>query len=209
MKISISANFAIGLIWSLHLVGFLAMQVPFSRHFFEALTPFNLLLCSFLAIKFQETNRSFWIFFFVCFFDAYFLELAGVQTGQVFGKYAYLENLGFKIADVPIIIGINWFLLVFSIGNTLHFLKIPLFLKILLAAFAMTLSDFFIEPVAIEHRWWHWFGQAIPFQNYVAWFFGATFLMTWFYKSDFEKQNPLASHLWAAQMVFFCLHFLV
>ena len=208
-NIKIPYSWSVYLIWSLHLVGFVAMQYPLTRSFFEALTPLNLLICSFFAIYFHEQKtRNFWIWVAICYFFGYFYELLGVKTGLIFGKYAYLDNLGIKIFDIPLIIGLNWFLLAACIAVLFHTFKIPNLLKIIFSALAMTLTDILIEPVAVEHDWWHWFNMPVPFQNYVAWFVGAFFLMTCFFLIPFPKKNTIGLHLWFAQILFFTLHWI-
>jgi putative membrane protein len=42
--------------------------------------------------------------------------MLGVHTGILFGNYKYGNALGLKLNDVPILIGINWFIVVYACG---------------------------------------------------------------------------------------------
>ena len=76
------------------------------------LTPINLMISAAILFYFhQPKNAMFWIWTLGVFQAGYILELLGVTTGRIFGQYLYGNNLGFKIADVPVIIGLNWVML--------------------------------------------------------------------------------------------------
>ena len=46
--------------------------------------------------------------FLIAFAIGFSAELIGVHSGMLFGNYSYGNNLGLKLAEVPLIIGINW-----------------------------------------------------------------------------------------------------
>ena len=46
------------------------------------------------------------------FIFGYSVELIGIKTGLLFGEYSYDTALGFKLLDVPLIIGLNWVIIV-------------------------------------------------------------------------------------------------
>ena len=46
-------------------------------------------------------------------------EAIGVNTGLLFGTYEYGANLGFKIFGVPLIIGVNWTVLIIQLQPSL------------------------------------------------------------------------------------------
>lgn len=87
-----------------------------------------------------------------------------------FGHYSYGETLGFKYEDVPIIIGLNWYLLAYISTDLSARTKFPLFVKVILGALFMTAIDYLIEPIAIRFGFWFWHSGQIPLSNYVGWF---------------------------------------
>jgi putative membrane protein len=178
---------------------------PFSS--FASLTPFNLLLtCGILLYFHKDWNRSFIFFTIICFLIGFFVEIAGVHTGIIFGEYSYGVTLGWKIADVPLTIGINWLILVYSTGIVLSKIQFANWQKALLLALLMTLIDFLIEPVAIRLDFWSWTETIIPVQNYIAWFVVSFLLGYLFFRLEFEKLNPIAKWVLICQILFFFGH---
>uniref|UniRef100_UPI003593F287 carotenoid biosynthesis protein n=1 Tax=Persicitalea sp. TaxID=3100273 RepID=UPI003593F287 len=133
----------------------------------------------------------------------------GVQTGVIFGEYAYGDALGFKIAEVPLVIGTNWLMLSYLCGSVTDRLPVALIAKVLMAAGLMTLLDFVIEPVAIRLDFWQWQGDTIPLQNYLAWYSISAGLFFIYFKMPFRKQNILAPLLLVLQFLFFGLNSLL
>lgn len=82
--------------------------------------------------------------------SGYLIELIGIITGLIFGEYAYGSGLGLKLFDVPLIIGLNWAILVFATAALTQQFLWPTWLKATLAATLMVAYDFFLEPVAIN-----------------------------------------------------------
>ena len=48
------------------------------------------------------------------------VELVGTKTGMLFGDYSYGKVLGPALQGVPLIIGINWFIMMYCCGTTIH-----------------------------------------------------------------------------------------
>jgi len=106
------------------------------------------------------------------------IEIIGVKTGLLFGSYEYGSNLGIKIFEVPVIIGVNWCILTFGAQGVLsRFIKSS-YLKVFLGALLMVSLDLFIEPLCADLDFWYWEFGAAPFKNYVMWFL-ASLLMNW------------------------------
>ena len=84
-----------------------------------------ILFMSFLALVFtRETKgKSFYFFLIICYFISMLTEAIGVNTGLLFGTYEYGANLGFKIFGVPLIIGVNWTVLIISTAAFFNKLK--------------------------------------------------------------------------------------
>ena len=171
-----------------------------------ALTPLNLLISAVAIIhasgKFKDIK--FIGVCLVCWSVGYGVELLGVQTGFPFGEYWYLDVLGRKIGDTPLIIGVNWLMLVLatvSIVNT--FFKANLWLRALLGATLMVSLDFLIEPIAMAYRFWDWKGGIIPIENYIAWWIVAFSLHLLVQKQLKNFTNGTANALFVIQILFF------
>lgn len=132
-----------------------------------------------------------------------FAELIGVNTGYLFGDYVYGNNLGPKIGGVPILIGINWAILVLSCGEIAGLTKLPTFVKALLGGTLMVFLDFFMEPLAPALDFWYWSTPHAPIFNYVTWFVIAFILILLFQKKTTQTNTTLAIHIYLTQLIFF------
>jgi bisanhydrobacterioruberin hydratase len=97
------------------------------------------------------------------------LEIVGVETGMVFGGYDYGSTLGIKLLGVPLIIGLNWVMVVLGAISLMEKFTDYFWHKVLGTAVITTLFDFVMEPVAMKLDYWMWDGGVIPLQNYIAW----------------------------------------
>ncbi|MCP9754111.1 carotenoid biosynthesis protein [Lacihabitans sp. CCS-44] len=199
---------------SMYLAGIIGLSFSSTQTFFQFLTPFHLLSSFVFLILTQENrNTAFWKFVILAVSVGYLIEVLGVKTQMIFGAYEYQSTLGFKILDVPPMIGINWFLMVFCAGIFIE--KITkessnIFLKTALGAIVLTVFDYIAEPVAISQNMWTWTYGTPPLQNYIAWFIVAFVLLFAFFKLKFTKSNPLAIALFIFQIIFFgVLRFLI
>lgn len=189
-----------------HLVGIVGMSLEVSRPYFQLLTPYHLLLSlSFLLFFQKEWNFQFILFAILAFSIGFGSEVMGVHTGFPFGNYAYGPVLGLQLLEVPLLIGINWLLLVYMTGELLHGRIRNDLLASALGAIFMVGIDFLIEPVAITLDFWTWENDIIPISNYLGWF-GIAFIIHIIYrKLAFEKENKISSFLLACLIVFFAL----
>jgi len=44
----------------------------------------------------------------------FLIEVIGVKTGYIFGRYYYGQSLGYHLLSVPLLIGLNWGVLLYS-----------------------------------------------------------------------------------------------
>jgi bisanhydrobacterioruberin hydratase len=194
----------IGVLAILHLVGVLGFLSPW-RTLFLHLTPFHLLLVFGYIFIFQTHRDSTFISFMIfVMITSYLIELVGVQTGLIFGSYTYGEALGFKVGGTPLLIGMLWFLLVYSIGSQLRTWMISPAMKAITGATMMLFIDMFIEPVAIDLGFWSWENDTIPIQNFVAWYFISFIYFLIFFKYHFAP-NRIAPIIYWLQLGFFML----
>jgi bisanhydrobacterioruberin hydratase len=206
-----------------HTIGLVGILF-FDKNLFVQLTPLNLLLSFFLLIYTHENKNKFFYFFMVITtITGIVVEIIGVNTGLLFGNYQYGVVLGPQIKNVPYIIGINWFIVIFSVGITVHTIlnsavkfvaektaEPPKAFKVIsLIVDGATLAVFFdwvIEPVAIKLGFWHWLNDGeIPLYNYASWYIISLLLLVVFHFCKFEKQNKFAVNLLIIQLIFFLL----
>ncbi len=194
----------------MYLAGIIGLNIPQTAQFFRFLTPFNLLVsCGILLYFHKEWNFNILIFSVLTFLIGFFVEVIGVKTGMIFGEYQYETTLGFKILDVPPVIGVNWLLLVYCVGSSFCRVSKPLYFKVLYGALLMTMFDFLAEPIAIRLDMWSWKNVIPPLQNYVGWFITSALLLTLFHNLKFRKDNPIALWLLILQICFFGIQSLI
>jgi putative membrane protein len=212
----------VSLVAVMHLAGALGLAWSVSRPFFVWATPFNLLFASFLLLIFhQKWEQKFFQFSVLCFLVGYGIEVLGVHTGLVFGTYWYGQTLGFKIAEVPLTIGLNWFVLTYCFNYFVFLLfeKINIkikreknkssLIKAFFAASGMVALDYWIEPIAIRYDFWQWSDNIVPIQNYMGWWIVSFFLSYVYHHREIHTKNPLALGLLISQILFFLLgHFI-
>lgn len=197
-------RFSIGLILTMHIFGAVVIGGNLIDNFI-LLTPFNLLISLGLLFWNEENrNKNLLIISILCFSVGLGMEMIGTNTGLVFGEYSYGKTLGFQVGHVPLIIGVNWLMLVYAsaavvnhFGEKLHFV-----VKAALSAALMVFLDFFIEPVAMRYDFWSWAGDIIPIQNYIAWFVIAFGLLLVTHRLMMIKSKT-AIGLFIAQLMFF------
>ena len=211
-----------------HTVGVIGILV-FKSELIIRSTSFNLILCFLLLVWTQENkNIFFWLFVATTLLIGFAVEVIGVNTGLLFGDYNYGDVLGIKWKQVPLVIGVNWFIVLYCSG-----ISVTVFLKIIVKPFKQGLLDkdeipepppvlkaisvisdgatlavifdWLIEPVAVKLGFWQWEGTDVPLYNYVSWFAISLLLMMLFRFSPFEKWNKFAIHLLLIQVMFFLI----
>lgn len=195
---------AVAILVIFHGVGFWGLVFSNNSSYFQKLTPLNLLLTNSMLFSFhKDWNKKFILFALIVSVAGFMAEVIGVHTGLLFGNYKYGEALGKKLWDVPLLIGLNWLMLVYVTGHIADYIKLPWWIKSLVAALLMVLIDFFIEPAAMKFDFWNWENGAIPIMNYIGWFGLAFLLQLFFQKTSFRKRNKIAQFVYAVQMLFF------
>lgn len=201
---------AITIVAILHFVGIIGLQSSYASYF-ERLTPLNLLIAFLLVYYFHEGSRLRQCYFFIlAFLVGLGVEIIGVQTGFPFGSYYYTDLLGPAVFGVPLMIGINWFILSYGLIALINKLlpQGQLLLKSIIGAFLMTLIDVFIEPFAIHHGLWVWADTEVPFANYVAWFLISLTLFIFGFKVLPKEKNKVALSVYLIFLVFFMINLL-
>lgn len=171
------------------------------------LTPFVLFLTGTFALILSGELRSkkFIVWFVAMYLFTLSVEIAGVTTGKIFGEYTYGNVLGFKLAGVPLIIGFNWLLVilgVFAISNNLFKNK---FLIIITSSMLAVLFDYIIEPVAVKLNYWQWEMNAVPVQNYLAWFVVSLIALVSLVYFNIKIHSKIFIHYFICLIIFFLI----
>lgn len=201
------STIAIAVIILFHIVGLVGFFIPVTQTLFIKIVPYHLLLM-FLVVEFtnQKADKKFFGFVLGIFILGFAAEWLGVHTHLIFGNYAYGKTLGLKVMDIPLLIGLNWFLLIYSTGVAMQYLGIKnLNYRVIAGAVVLVLLDVLIEPVATRFDYWHWFDVTVPLENYLGWFIIGGLMLGIFEAFKFEKQSKVGLILLVSQFVFFGL----
>ncbi len=196
-------------VWKLlvnfYIIGGLGLIIPFTSELFQQITPLSLLFSFILLLIYHEGDEKtkFFVVSILIAIVGFLVEVLGVQTGIIFGSYQYGETLGPKLFQVPLIIGINWLMLVYCIFIITSRWKFHKWIKIGIGGLLLVLYDLILEPVAIQLNMWSWQGDTIPFQNYLAWYLVSVVMLASFYFSGLDIKNSVAKKLFVVQIVFF------
>ncbi len=194
-----------------YLVGIIGLSWPLTFPFFLKLVPFALIL-SFLALlvfhRSHFDSKTIAVFFGI-FLAGILVEAIGVNTGIIFGHYVYGKSLGLKIFNTPIIIGINWLLLVYTSSSVLEQFKFHVAVKVVFASAFMLVYDVVLEQLAPKMDMWTWENDQVPVQNYLAWFFIALVFHSVLKFFSIDTRNKLALLILLCQFVFFLSLFFV
>lgn len=180
----------------------------FSPSFFVPFTPVNLfLMLLLLLLHEQPIHFRFVQAFLMAVVVGMTTEMIGVNTGLLFGDYSYGEVFGRKLFGVPVLIGINWFCVVYAahvVSMKLKSDKIKgKFSVALLAAAIATAFDWVMEPVAMKLGFWNWSDGRIPLFNYVSWFVISFGVSITFGSLKIEANNKFAPYFLMIQALFF------
>ncbi len=121
----------------------------------------------------------------VVFALSWLVEEIGVTTGLLFGEYYYTEKLGLKLLDVPVVVPLAWFMVIFVSNVMANYIgdrsvvtastRVPHELMMsLIAAFIAVVYDMCTDPIMVHQvKAWVWvdggeyFG--IPLKNFAGW----------------------------------------
>ena len=178
-----------------------------TRSIFLQIVPFHLLLMlSVVVLNHKPIDTRFIFCSCAIFILGIAVEWIGIPMHWLFGNYNYGDTLGFKLSGVPLIIGCNWFMLIYSTGVLIQRSRLKNFiLRALAGALLLVLLDVLIEPVAVYFDYWRWANSVVPLKNYLCWF-GVSFLMLLLFEAlKFKRQSIVAIVLLFTQFAFFGL----
>ena len=194
---------SIGIIWLFHICGMIGISYG-NKEFFLAFTPINLFISFVLLfinqvqLEKSELNAA-----LIIFFIGMISEILGVNYGLIFGDYVYLDNLGFKVLGVPVLIGVNWIILTFITGSMSSYIITNKHKAAITGAILMILLDLIIEPVAPLLGFWIFDLPTVPLQNYIGWFIiGLTTQYIYHFNVE-RKEYSFSINLLLVNAVFF------
>ncbi len=194
----------LGLLLVIYLVG-IAGFILDPSNLFVRLTPLNLALTAYVLWSKTQLDKSIKIWLWAVGVIGFVAEVVGVNTGWLFGEYAYDYALGYKVLGVPLMISLNWAMVVYCSCGTVGWFwaRGNRVVKTMLAAAIVTALDAVIEPVAMEYGFWHWADGQVPLYNYLCWF-GLSLGFSWVYfRLNRSESDFLAPGVFLLQFLFF------
>jgi bisanhydrobacterioruberin hydratase len=186
-------------------IGFAGHLSPDMRPLMLGLTPVALLVTAgIVAVSLVSERRAgVAVWAAAAFVAGFALEAVGVATGLVFGPYSYGTVLGPKLLGVPLVIGLNWPLVILGAATfAVRLTRSPLAAALLAGALTAGF-DWVLEPFAVSTGYWSWQAGSVPLRNYAAWFLISTLLALAFTGRRLSVRSPVASIAVAIQVVFF------
>ncbi len=201
-------SLSIGILVLFHIIGVVLMLTQENG---AELSYLNLLLCSVLIFLGEHSPRKALISLLIIYVGGYLIEYIGVHTGVLFGEYQYGNGLSTKYLGIPLIIGLNWFIIVASSTSVAQLIRTPTIVTktpdtiiALIAGALCTGLDFLIEPVAIKFDYWSWTNGEIPSFNYITWF-GFASIFSFIYLKLSSKVNRVGQALFVIWVLFFTI----
>ncbi len=186
------------------LVGLIGMFTSFENTFKE-LSFFNLVFTFLLVLISLKSEINHFIKpFLIVFLIGFIAEQIGVHSGLIFGSYSYGNSLGFRVFQVPLIIGVNWAILSFGAWHISELFTSNNRNRFLIGSLFMVLFDLVMEPTAIALNYWNWTSGEIPLYNYISWF-GIGFLAMFIYAKFPTKTSGITKIVFISQFIFFII----
>ena len=203
-----------------HITGLIGIVfTPYKDWFIYSVPIVLLIMFLLLSITQLKFFRAYIAFFFIAFTIGMATEIIGVNTGLLFGNYQYGQVLGPKLYGVPLLIGFNWFNIVFCSGSLLtqcidvlrskwnvNITSRTFTIAVVLGGAAIATGfDIILEPVAVKLNFWSWENGHIPLFNYICWFMISAILLGLKMYLKKISVNTFASSLFIIQALFFLL----
>ncbi len=140
----------------LHAVAMVGILSPWTEQF-VLLTPFHLCFSLLLVLKRDDGNgNKLYSALLQISFVSFLIEIIGVNSDLLYGKFAFGDSFGPKIAGTPAIIGIVWSLFTLTSVQTTTMLVKNRFVGATVSALLITGMNWMMEPIAPKLGFWHW-----------------------------------------------------
>jgi putative membrane protein len=130
-------------------------------------------------------------------------EVVGVATGRPFGRYAYSEKLGPKVAGVPLLAAAAWTMMASPAWAVAGLVSRRRIVRAVLAAGALTAWDVALDPRMVREGYWSWADggryEDVPASNFLGWLVVGTALFGVWAVVDGDASpadEPLALYVW-------------
>jgi putative membrane protein len=198
------SNLIIGLLILYYAVGMGLFLIQETRPLFQLLTPFSLVMTFGAVLVLQKEWSAKWLLAFLLVFGVSLAaEMIGVRTGALFGHYVYGKTLGLKLLETPLVIGLNWLLLIYCSAAIVNHTRLNKTGRIFLGAGLMVAYDLVLEYVAPVMDMWSWDGRYPGPRNFLMWFLLSLAFHTLFQQLGLVIQNKPARYLFGIQFLFF------
>lgn len=198
-------TYSVGFLALFYLVGIAGFINPSTREFFSRLTPLALLLSAGFLVWFHQPKfkLKMLLVFGIIFIFSFLIEAIGVKTGVIFGEYIYGKGLGIKVLETPLMIGLNWLMLVYCTKIIAKRISENQTARLFFAPLLMVVYDLVLEQAAPLLGIWSWAGEKIPAQNYISWYLLAFLFHLLLQKTKTQFSNKLAAPVFVIQFLFF------
>jgi bisanhydrobacterioruberin hydratase len=200
-------TYSVGFLAIFYLVGIAGFIYAPTREFFSRLTPLALLLSAGFLVWFHQPKfqlKMLLAFGFIFIFS-FLVEAIGVKTGVIFGEYIYGKGLGIKVLETPLLIGLNWLMLVYCTKIIAEQISGDSTIQLFFAPFLMVIYDLILEQAAPLLNMWSWADEKIPVQNYISWYLLAFLFHLLLQKTKTQFSNKLAGPVFVIQFLFFVI----
>ena len=199
-------RFSVFIVWLINVSGFFGMFSD-QKEFFLTFTPYAILMSFILIFINSKINQKGFITSIVIIaIFGFIIEYLGANYGILFGAYSYGENLGLKVGNVPLIMAINWILLIIITGNfSEKIFKNSLVSKVIFGSLLMVILDFFIEVSAPKLDYWEFDKHPVPLSNYIWWFLFSVIFHLIYQVYVKEKEYKLSQNILVIHFLFFGL----
>ena len=101
-------------------------------------------------------------------------EVIGTHSGIPFGDYSYSDRIGMKVFDVPLLIPLAWFMMMYPSLLFAQFATNRKWLQVTIASWLMATWDLYLDPQMVNEGYWTWFNNGvittdIPLTNFFGW----------------------------------------
>jgi len=199
-------RFSVFFVWLINISGFFGLLSD-QKDFFLIMSPLAIIVTFILLILNYDFKQKGFITALISIITIGFLvEFLGVNYDLFFGSYEYGNNLGYKIGGVPIIMSVNWLVLIFLAGSfTEKIIPNSLLLKVLFGSLLMVFLDIFLEICAPKLDYWKFNEEVVPISNYNSWFIISAICLYIYFKLIKEKEYTLSTNMLVIHFAFFGL----
>lgn len=199
---AVRLQIAITVLWLFHVSALIGILLGYDQ-WFVTKTPLNLLLCALAIVVCIFEHKRLIAALAIPLVLGLVAECIGVHTGLPFGVYSYGDNLGPKVAGVPLLIGVNWAILTFATAGIASEWATNRWSRAALGAVLMTALDIWMEPVAPLFDFWTFDGGQAPLLNYGGWLLVSFVIQLLYIPFEVHCARSLRWHLYALFLLFF------